>query len=47
MSGQIIPSRLPELLGDPDPEKSERAMRAMLEMKKIDIATLEEAAVAG
>ena len=47
LSWQIIPSRLPELLGDPDPEKSERAMRAMLEMKKIDIAALENAAAAG
>ncbi len=47
VSWQIIPTRLGELLDDPDPEKSERAMHAMLGMKKIDIATLEQAAVAG
>ena len=47
VSWQIIPTRLPELLGDPDPERSQRAMRAMLGMKKIDIAALEQAAAAG
>jgi predicted 3-demethylubiquinone-9 3-methyltransferase (glyoxalase superfamily) len=46
LSWQIVPSRLIELLGDPDPETSQRVMRAMLEMKKIDIATLEQAAAA-
>jgi predicted 3-demethylubiquinone-9 3-methyltransferase (glyoxalase superfamily) len=46
VSWQIVPTRLTELLGDPDPETSERVMRAMLEMKKIDIATLEQAAAA-
>jgi predicted 3-demethylubiquinone-9 3-methyltransferase (glyoxalase superfamily) len=44
VSWQIVPTRLPELLGDPDPERSQRAMAAMLEMRKIDIATLEQAA---
>ncbi len=47
VSWQIIPTRLDELVNDPDPEKSQRAMRAMLDMKKIDIATLEEAAGLG
>jgi predicted 3-demethylubiquinone-9 3-methyltransferase (glyoxalase superfamily) len=46
VSWQIVPARLNELLDDPDPETSERVMRAMLEMRKIDIATLEEAAAA-
>jgi predicted 3-demethylubiquinone-9 3-methyltransferase (glyoxalase superfamily) len=46
VSWQIVPTRLIELLDDPDPERSQRAMRAMLGMKKIDIATLEQAAVA-
>jgi predicted 3-demethylubiquinone-9 3-methyltransferase (glyoxalase superfamily) len=41
---QIVPRRLVELLGDPDPETSQRVMRAMLPMRKIDIAALEEAA---
>jgi predicted 3-demethylubiquinone-9 3-methyltransferase (glyoxalase superfamily) len=44
LSWQIIPNRLPELLGDPDREKSQRVMAAMLEMKKIDIEALERAA---
>lgn len=44
VSWQIVPSRLIELINDPDPEKSQRAMRAMLGMKKIDIAALEQAA---
>ena len=44
MSWQIIPDRLSELLGDPDPERSQRAMQAMLQMRKIDIQTLEAAA---
>ena len=43
VSWQIIPTALPRLLGDPDPEKSQRVMQAMLGMKKIDIGGLEEA----
>jgi predicted 3-demethylubiquinone-9 3-methyltransferase (glyoxalase superfamily) len=44
VSWQIIPTRLPELLADPDTERSERAMRAMLQMTKLDIPTMERAA---
>jgi predicted 3-demethylubiquinone-9 3-methyltransferase (glyoxalase superfamily) len=43
LSWQIIPNALPRLLGDPDPEKSGRVMRAMLQMKKINIAELQRA----
>ena len=43
VSWQIVPTRLGELLGDPDREKAARAMQAMLQMKKIDIAALERA----
>ncbi len=43
VSWQIVPSALGELLGDPDPAKSGRVMRAMLQMKKIDIKTLQKA----
>jgi predicted 3-demethylubiquinone-9 3-methyltransferase (glyoxalase superfamily) len=43
VSWQIIPSALTTLLSDPDPEKSQRVMKAMLEMGKIDIAGLERA----
>ena len=44
LSWQIVPTRLIELLGDPDREKSQRVMAAMLEMKKIEIDELERAA---
>lgn len=40
---QIIPKQLPELMGDPDPEKSNRVMQAMLGMKKIDVSALQRA----
>lgn len=44
LSWQIVPRRLLELLGDPSPDRSRRAMQAMLEMHKIDIQELEDAA---
>jgi predicted 3-demethylubiquinone-9 3-methyltransferase (glyoxalase superfamily) len=44
LSWQIIPTALPELLSDPDPERAQRAMAAMLEMRKIEIGVLERAA---
>ena len=47
LSWQIIPNILPKLLGDKDPKKAERVMRAMLQMKKIDIKGLQKAAAAG
>jgi predicted 3-demethylubiquinone-9 3-methyltransferase (glyoxalase superfamily) len=43
LSWQVVPTALVELLGDPDREKSGRAMEAMLKMKKLDIAELERA----
>ena len=43
VSWQIIPNALGELLGDPDPVKSQRVMQAMLQMKKIDVAGLKQA----
>ena len=46
LSWQIVPTALPELLADPDPEKAQRVMAAMLEMKKIEIDELERAAAA-
>lgn len=46
LSWQIIPDRLMELLSDPDGEKAARVTRAMLQMHKIDISKLEEAASA-
>ena len=44
LSWQIVPKALTELIADPDREKSQRVMKAMLEMKKIDVAALERAA---
>lgn len=44
LSWQIVPSRLPELLSDPDPERARRATEAMLKMRRIEIAALERAA---
>ncbi len=44
LSWQIVPARLPELLSDPDREKSQRVMAAMLNMRKIEIDALEKAA---
>ena len=43
LSWQIIPSALGECLGDPDPAKAQRAMQAMLQMKKLDIQKLKDA----
>jgi predicted 3-demethylubiquinone-9 3-methyltransferase (glyoxalase superfamily) len=44
LSWQVVPARLAELLGDPDPARANRAMQAMLQMVKLDIAELEAAA---
>lgn len=43
---QIVPKRLRELLADPDRDKAQRVIAAMLQMKKIEIAELERAAAA-
>ena len=44
LSWQIVPDRLTELLSDPDPARSQAAMQAMLQMNKIDIKVMEDAA---
>ena len=44
LSWQIVPTRLGQLLSDPDPDRSRRAMEAMLKMSKLDVAALETAA---
>ena len=44
LSWQIVPTALPRLLADPEVDKAQRVMAAMLEMKKIDIEALERAA---
>lgn len=43
LSWQIIPRALMKLMGDPDPAKSQRVMKAMLAMDKIDIDRLQQA----
>jgi predicted 3-demethylubiquinone-9 3-methyltransferase (glyoxalase superfamily) len=43
LSWQIVPTILPKMLNDPDQEKADRVMEAMLTMKKIDIEQLERA----
>lgn len=40
---QIVPTALGRLLGDEDPQRSRRVMKAMLQMKKLDVAELERA----
>lgn len=40
---QIVPVALERLLSDPDPEKAHRVTRAMLKMKKLDVAALQAA----
>ena len=44
LSWQVVPTGMDELFADPDKERANRAMKAMLEMRKIDIAELERAA---
>ena len=44
LSWQIVPTALTRLLADPDPARAKRAMEAMLQMKRIDIAAVERAA---
>jgi predicted 3-demethylubiquinone-9 3-methyltransferase (glyoxalase superfamily) len=43
LSWQIIPTRLMELMSDPDPSKAAAATQAMLQMQKIDIQQIEDA----
>lgn len=44
LSWQIVPKRLIELINDPDTNRARRAQEAMMQMVKIDIATIERAA---
>jgi predicted 3-demethylubiquinone-9 3-methyltransferase (glyoxalase superfamily) len=43
LSWQVVPTALSELLSDPDPEKSQRVMKALLTMKKLDVGALQQA----
>lgn len=44
VSWQVVPADLGEVLGDPDPERAQRAVQAMLGMTKLDMAALRRAA---
>ncbi|MBC7554112.1 MAG: VOC family protein [Taibaiella sp.] len=43
LSWQIIPDALGECLSNPDPAKAQKAMQAMMQMVKIDVAALKKA----
>lgn len=43
LSWQIVPETLDKMLTDKDPEKANKTMQAMLQMKKLDVKKLEEA----
>ena len=44
LSWQVTPTRLLELIADPDPNRARGAMEAMMKMSKINIAEVEHAA---
>lgn len=44
LSWQVIPEGMDEIFSDPDPERANRAMKAMLGMSKLDVAALRAAA---
>jgi predicted 3-demethylubiquinone-9 3-methyltransferase (glyoxalase superfamily) len=44
VSWQVVPEQLPRLLQDPDQAKAGRVMKAMMQMGKIEIAKIEQAA---
>ncbi len=43
VSWQVVPTIVPRLVADPDRQKSGRAMQALMQMQKLDIAALERA----
>jgi predicted 3-demethylubiquinone-9 3-methyltransferase (glyoxalase superfamily) len=44
LSWQVVPRGMEVVFNDPDPEKAQRAMAAMMKMRKIDVAALRAAA---
>jgi predicted 3-demethylubiquinone-9 3-methyltransferase (glyoxalase superfamily) len=44
LSWQVVPAGMEEVFADSDPERAERAMKAMLQMSKLDVAELRRAA---
>jgi len=43
LSWQVVPSALGAMMGDADPQRGQRVMEALLQMRKIDLPTLERA----
>ncbi len=44
LSWQVVPAGMEEVFADPDPQRAQRAMQAMLGMRKLDVAALRSAA---
>jgi len=44
LSWQVVPGGMEEVFSDPDPARAQRAMQAMMQMKKLDVAALQRAA---
>ena len=44
LSWQVVPSGMNDVMNDPDPARADRAMKAMLGMRKLDVAALQAAA---
>ena len=44
LSWQVCPVGMLDILNDPDPERAQRAMKAMFGMRKLDLAALQAAA---
>ncbi len=44
LSWQVVPAGMEEVFADPDPTRAQRAMQAMLGMRKLDLAALQAAA---
>ena len=44
LSWQVVPRGMDDVFSDPDPQRAQRAMQAMLKMKKLDVAALRSAA---
>ena len=44
LSWQVVPTGMEQIFNDPDPDRAQRAMQAMLGMSKLDIAALRRAA---
>jgi predicted 3-demethylubiquinone-9 3-methyltransferase (glyoxalase superfamily) len=47
LSWQVVPKAALDLIGDDDPERTDRVMRAMFTMKKLDLAAMQAAADGG